>query len=487
MYTSGSTGAPKGVSITHANVTSLAMDPVWADEKYERMLMHSPHSFDALTLELWTQLLHGGTVVIAPPGELDGDVLDELVKTSGVTVAWLTAGLFHAMADQDPGRFAAMRTVLTGGDVVSGAIVDRVHAHCPGLVVVNGYGPTESTVFTTLYPTSDASPRAGGGVVPIGPPIANRSVYVLDDVLSVVPAGVAGELYVTGDGLARGYLARAGLTASRFVACPFSAGERMYRTGDVVRWRRDGMLEFVGRADDQVKLRGYRIELGEIEAALARAPGAGRVAVIVREDRPGDKRLVAYVVPAEGQQADPAVLRDAVAQVLPDFMLPSAFVLLDSLPLTERGKLDRRALPPPDYSSAAAYVPPQTELEQIMAGIWADVLGVDRVGRSDDFFDLGGHSLLAVQVKARIRAALELDVPIRAIFTHTGLAGLAAAVEELLFAEIDQMSDEQAASLLDAPEQDEHAKPGKRPAPDRQPPDAGVAGQRSQPGPAESG
>jgi hypothetical protein len=318
-------------------------------------------------------------------------------------------------------------------------------------------------------------------VPPIGRPLDRTRVFVLDDWLQPVPAGVPGELYLAGAGLARGYLDRGTLTAERFVACPFgSSGERMYRTGDVVRWRKDGMLEFVGRADDQVKLRGYRIELGEIEAVLARAPGAGRVAVIMREDRPGDKRLVAYVVPAEGQQADAATLRAAAARVLPDFMVPSAFVLLASLPLTERGKLDRRALPPPEYGGGE-YEPPQTELEQIMAGIWADVLGVERVGRTDDFFELGGHSLLAVQVKARIRAALELDVPIRLIFTATELAAMASAVEELLLAEIDEMTDEQAQSLLATDGQD------RREAPDRQPPAPGAAGQDGQPDAAGSG
>lgn len=299
MFTSGSTGLPKGVAATHGNIADLAQDRWWSSGCAERVLLHSPHAWDALTLELWVALLCGGSVVVAPAGDTSVEALGALITGHGVTGLWLTAGLFAVLAEEQPDCFRGVRQVWTGGDAVPPAAVRRVLEHCPHIEVVNGYGPTETTVFTTRNPVGADDARRLAGVVPIGRPLDNMRVYVLDAALHPVPDGVPGELYVAGSGLARGYWARPDLTAERFVPCPFGApGERMYRTGDLVRWNTDGLLEFVGRADDQVKVRGFRIELAEIEAALTAHPDVRAGAVIVREDQPGDKRLTGYVVAA---------------------------------------------------------------------------------------------------------------------------------------------------------------------------------------------
>ena len=298
-YTSGSTGVPKGVAVRHRDVVALAADRRFRGGAHGRVLLHSPLAFDASTYELWVPLLNGGTVVVAPDGDVDADVLRRVVTEYRLTGVWLTSGLFRVVAQESPGCLAGVREVWTGGDVVPAGAVRRVLAACPGLTVVDGYGPTETTTFATSYPMPDL--ESVPDVVPIGRPLDNMRVYVLDAELRPVPVGVRGELYVAGAGLARGYLGRPGLTAGRFVACPFGGpGERMYATGDLVRWAGDGQLEFTGRIDEQVKVRGFRIELGEIETVLAACPGVADVAVMAREDQPGRKRLAAYVVPAAG-------------------------------------------------------------------------------------------------------------------------------------------------------------------------------------------
>ncbi|MYR90003.1 amino acid adenylation domain-containing protein [Streptomyces sp. SID685] len=295
MYTSGSSGAPKGIAVTHHNVAGLALDRRWRGGAHERVLLHSPHAFDASTFELWVPLLSGGRVVVSPPGNLDAAALAGLVSERRLTSMWLTAGLFSAVVDQDPRCLAGLRELWVGGDVVSPDAVARVGAACPGLTVTDGYGPTETTVFATAYEVPPARTLAE---VPIGRPMDNMRAYVLDDGLRPVPPGVVGELYVAGAGLARGYLGRAGLTAERFVACPFGVpGVRMYRTGDRVAWSTSGDLVFRGRTDAQVKVRGFRIEPAEVEAALSEHPAVARAVVVAREDQAGDQRLVAYVVP----------------------------------------------------------------------------------------------------------------------------------------------------------------------------------------------
>uniref|UniRef100_UPI0035716AB7 amino acid adenylation domain-containing protein n=1 Tax=Wenjunlia tyrosinilytica TaxID=1544741 RepID=UPI0035716AB7 len=394
MFTSGSSGCAKGVVVRHRDVVSLVFGRCFGGGGHERVLLHSPVAFDASTYELWVPLLRGGTVVVAPAGVVDAGVLRRVVSGFGVSGLWLTAGLFRLLAQDDPGCLAGVREVWTGGDVVSAGAVRAVLGACGGLRVVDGYGPTETTTFATCFVMGDV----GGvpDVVPIGRPLDNVRVYVLDGGLGVVAPGVVGELFVAGEGVARGYWGRAGLTAERFVADPFGpGGSRMYRTGDVVRWRGDGVLEFVGRVDDQVKVRGFRIEPAEVESVLGACAGVAECVVVAREDQPGVKRLVGYVVAAEGVAPDVSVLRSYVAEVLPDYMVPAAFVVLDRLPLSVNGKVDRRALPAPDFSRACGgFVPARTDSERIVAGIWADVLGLERVGVEDNFFELGGDSIL---------------------------------------------------------------------------------------------
>ncbi|HKH46438.1 MAG TPA: amino acid adenylation domain-containing protein, partial [Thermoanaerobaculia bacterium] len=430
MYTSGSTGKPKGVAVTHRNVVRLVRGAEYADLGPDQTwLQAAPVSFDASTLEIWAPLLNGGRVVLYPGRIGSLDDLARVVETHGVTSAWLTAGLFHEMVDRCLDGLRPLTQLLAGGDVISPEHARRVLERHPGLTLINGYGPTEGTTFTCCHRLT-APPRAGESV-PIGRPIANARVYVLDGGLDPVPVGVEGELYAGGEGLARGYLGRPDLTAERFVPDPFGpAGERLYRTGDRVRRRADGALEFRGRVDHQVKLRGFRIELGEIEAALAALPGVRETVVLAREDRSGDRRLVAYVT---GEVTADA-LRTALRERLPDYMVPAAFVILEALPLTPNGKVDRKALlsqkaAPEQPGSEEGFLAPRTPVEEILAGIWAGLLGVERVGADSDFFELGGHSLLATRVTSRLREAFGVEMPLHDLFEAPRLADLAARVE----------------------------------------------------------
>ncbi|AHH97300.1 non-ribosomal peptide synthetase [Kutzneria albida] len=411
MFTSGSTGVPKGVGVRQCDVVGLALDSGF--ERCGVVLLHSAVAFDASTFELWVPLLGGGRVVVAPLGGVDAGVVRWAVGC-GVSGLWLTAGLFRLLAQESPGCFAGLSWVWTGGDVVPAAAVRRVLAVNPGLTVVDGYGPTETTTFATSFAMSTVEDVPD--VVPIGRPLDNMRVYVLDDDLRPVAPGIAGELFIAGNGVSRGYIGRPGLTAERFIACPF--GGRMYRTGDVVRWLPTGVVEFVGRVDDQVKIRGFRIELGEVEVALAAHPEVVEAVVVVNEEG-GRKRLVAYVVTTGS-----ADLREWLKHRLPDYMVPAAFVALDALPLSSNGKLDRRALPVPEWESAAGFVAPRTEAERVLAEIWAEVLGVSRVGVEDNFFELGGDSILSIQVVSRARQA-GLNLTPRDLFAHQTVADLA--------------------------------------------------------------
>ncbi|MGK4585533.1 amino acid adenylation domain-containing protein [Kitasatospora sp. HPMI-4] len=425
MYTSGSTGRPKGVAVTHRDVAQLARDGRFAGGAHERVLLHSSYAFDASTYELWVPLLSGGQVVVAPAEARTPAELERVLLRHRVTALWVTAGLFALIAEERPAAFRGVREVLAGGDVVSPVAVARVLAACPGTRVVIGYGPTETTTFATC---ADLDPdRVGAGALPIGRPLDNTRVRILDAALRPVAPGVTGELYIAGAGLARGYLGRPALTAERFVADPYGpAGARMYRTGDLARWSADGEVLFAGRADQQVKLRGFRIELGEVEAALTAHPSVGRATVTVREDRPGDRRLVGYLVPAEGEAPDPELLRKRLGERLPEYLVPSALVLLDSLPLTPNGKVDRRALPAPEAGPRTAGRAPATELERRLCELFAEVLGLAEIGVEDDFFALGGHSLLATRLVGRLRGVLGREVSVRDLFeapTAESLAG----------------------------------------------------------------
>ncbi|MFK4184133.1 amino acid adenylation domain-containing protein [Streptomyces sparsogenes] len=419
IYTSGSTGRPKGVVVPHANVAVLAAqgEPFGVREG-TRVLQFASFSFDAAAWEVCTSLLAGAVLVLA--GERDrapGEPLAALIAEAGIDVVCLPPTVLSAWPEELP--MPEGITVITAGEACPPELVERWSA---GRRMINAYGPTETTVCATV-----SEPLAGAVKPPVGRPLAGTRVRVLDAALRPVPPGVTGELYVSGAGLARGYLGRARLTAERFVADPYGEpGARMYRTGDLVRWLPDGTLDYVGRSDDQVKLRGFRIEPGEIESALLADPGVAQAAVVVRSDRPGEKRLVGYVVPAGEEAPDAALLRERLAGRLPDYMVPAAFVTLDALPLTGNGKLDRKALPAPDFTARATGRAPVTAREETLCQVFADVLGLERVGADDSFFDLGGDSIVSIQLVGRARKA-GLLITAQDVFTHRTPAALAAA------------------------------------------------------------
>ncbi|MFE9686821.1 amino acid adenylation domain-containing protein [Streptomyces sp. NPDC006285] len=423
MYTSGSTGVPKGAAVTHGNVLALALDHRWDAPAYRRMLLQSPHTFDAVTFELWVPLLAGGTVVVAPVGVPDPATLARTLTEEAVTGLWLTAGLFRVVAEEDPGMLAGLDVVWAGGDVVPPEAVRRVMDACPGIRVANGYGPTETTTFAASYEVPRPYDRQG--TLPIGRAMDGTRLYVLDARLRLVPPGVPGELHIAGTGLARGYLGQPSLTAERFVADPFGApGTRMYRTGDVVRRTADGQTEYLGRADQQVKVRGFRIEPGEIESVLMAHRSVAQAAVVVREDRPGDKQLVAYLVPGAHRAADAGELRRHATDALPEYMVPSVFVLLDALPFTANGKLDRRALPAPECDARTGRAARSAQ-EALLCGLFAEITGVPEVTAESDFFSLGGDSIGAIRLASRARRA-GLELTPRELFQHRTPAGLAA-------------------------------------------------------------
>ncbi|MDF6018169.1 non-ribosomal peptide synthetase [Streptomyces sp. JH34] len=428
MFTSGSTGLPKGVGVTHADVAALASDRTWGDGVADAVLMHSAYVFDASTFEIWAPLLNGGRVVVAPEGALQPAVLRDLVAREGVTAAFLTTALFNVVAETDPGALGLLRLVASGGEAAVPGLLQSLAAAHPGTAFLNVYGPTETTTFATRH---RVHPGAPDGAPPIGRPLDGTRAHVLDAALRPVPPGAEGELYVAGAGVARGYLGCPGPTATRFVADPFSGtGERMYRTGDLVRRDPDGTLHYVARSDQQIKLRGHRIEPAEIEAVLRSDDSVRAACVLVREDLPGDRTLTAYVVPAPGHTPDPGLLASYVGRRLPAYMVPATIQCLDALPLTANGKLDRSALPAPATAPATGNRPPRTAHEEILAGLFADVLGVARVGIDDNFFALGGHSLLATRLVGRVRTALDTETEIRTLFENPTVATLATALRD---------------------------------------------------------
>ncbi|MFF1448588.1 amino acid adenylation domain-containing protein [Streptomyces sp. NPDC058274] len=427
MFTSGSTGVPKGVAVTHRNVADLASQTMYANGHHTRVLFHSPMAFDASTYEMWVPWLNGGTLVVAPAGHLDTAAYEHLLAEHRITSLWLTAGLFRLIAEEAPAAFTGVREVWAGGDVVPPEAVRRVMDHCPDTTVVNGYGPTETTTFAATHHIR--RPYDYPGTIPIGEPLDNHRLYVLDDHLGLVAPGTPGELYIAGTGLAQGYLDRPGMTADRFVADPYGTpGTRMYRTGDLVRWNHEGSLEYLGRADQQVKVRGFRIELGEIETALAAHESVAQATVIVREDRPGDKRLVAYLVAADGQRLDTKGLQRELSGSLPEYMVPSAFVVLDAIPLTVNGKVDRRALPAPQAGHDTGGRAPRTPVEEVLCGLFAEILGLPSVTIDDHFFHRGGHSLLATRLISRVRQAFGVQITVKDLFQGPTVASLAEFV-----------------------------------------------------------
>ena len=436
IYTSGSTGRPKGVAVPHQAILRLVLGARHLTlSPGDRLAFNATTSFDAATFEIWGALLLGATLVVIPRDLLlSPHDLAAVLRREQVTVLHLTTSVFNNAAREAPEIFPPLRCALFGGEAADAGAVARVVEGGPPRRLLHMYGPTESTTFATWHEVTGPAPVT----VPIGRPLANTTAYVLEPAGTPAAPGQSGELFLGGDGLAWGYLNRPDLTAERFVPDPLGApGTRLYRTGDLVRLRADGTLEFQGRIDEQVKIRGVRIEPGEVEATLARHPGMAACAVVAREDLPGERRLVGYVVldptdPTDRSDgSDPkAALAAWLRERLPDSMVPSAWVFLDALPLTPHGKLDRRALPAPEAARGVdrEYVAPSDPVEEKLAAIWAEVLGADRVGVHDDFFALGGHSLLATQVVSRIRRTLRADLPLRRLFEQPTVAALARAV-----------------------------------------------------------
>ena len=432
IYTSGSTGTPKGSMIPHRAVNRLVCNTDFVQlEATDRVAQASNVSFDAATFEIWGALLNGGCVVgIERDVTLSPPQFAAALRERRVTTLFLTTALFNQMAREAPGAFRTLRHVLFGGEMCDPSCVQMVLEHKPPERLLHVYGPTENTTFTTWHLVHEVPETAV--TVPIGKPIANTTVYILDEHLRTVPIGVPGELYTGGDGLARGYWEQDELTAEKFVADPFrdDAEARLYRTGDVCRWLKEGTIEFMGRRDNQVKIRGFRVELGEVEMALNAHPSVSQSVAMVRQDELSEKRLVAYVVANEGD-ADGGNLRTYLAGKLPFYMIPSAFVSLEGLPLNRNGKVDRNALPAPDSTSlglSTDFVPPRNPTEERLVAIWREVLSLEQVGTKHDFFELGGHSLLATQVTSRIRLEFDVDLPLRRLFEQPTVAGLAGSI-----------------------------------------------------------
>jgi amino acid adenylation domain-containing protein len=429
IYTSGSTGKPKGVEIEHHALMNFlaAMQRQPGFHSNDRLLAVTTLSFDIAGLELWLPLTTGGEAILAPRSAAsNGVALRGLLESSQATVMQATPVSWRLLLESGWNDGRGLK-ILCGGEALPRELALRLLE--TGAEVWNLYGPTETTIWSTVQHVQDAA----AATVAIGKPIANTTVYVVDENMHLVPRGVAGELVIGGGGLARGYLKRPELTTERFVQSPFRAGQRLYRTGDQARWRSDGTLEYLGRGDTQAKVRGYRIELGEIEGVLEQQPGVQQAVVIVREDAPGDQRLTAYIVPRSGVPLEVRELREVLSTKLPEYMVPPAYVMLDAFPLTPNKKVDRKALPAPQGSAgvvpAAEYQPPGNETERRIADIWRELLRVERVGVTDNFFDLGGHSLLVVQLQSRLAESLQLQVTLVELFQYPTVGALAKWVQ----------------------------------------------------------
>jgi amino acid adenylation domain-containing protein len=427
MYTSGSTGQPKGVMVSHRAVVRLVKNTNYIDLSEQQVfLQFSPISFDASTLEIWGALLNGGCLAVMPPEKQSLSDLGTAIRQYGVTTLWLTAGLFNVMVEQRVEDLRPLRQLVAGGDALSPAHVRKALKNLPGCRLINGYGPTEGTTFSCCHTIS--AEDAEGSSIPIGRPIANTQVYLLDSENQLVPPGDVGELCIGGDGLARGYLNQPELTAAKFVRHPFrdEPETRIYKTGDLARYRPDGTIEFLGRSDNQVKISGYRIEPGEIESVVMQHPSVRSTVVVPRQDAPGEKKLIAYVV-AEERGCSFAELRAYLQQKLPAYMMPSAFVLMDALPLSPNGKVDRAALPTPQamHHEPARARSAQSEMEQKIESVWLKVLALQQVGPDDNFFDVGGDSLQLLAVHAEIQKTIESEFPLTDLFEYSTIRTLA--------------------------------------------------------------
>jgi len=458
VYTSGSTGRPKGISVPHRAVLRMAADPGWRCGPGDRVAQVTSASFDPMAYEVWGALAAGAAVVVIDRDTmLDARAFATALRERGVTAMFLSTGLFNEVARQVPEAFNTLRYVIVGGEAVDAqAIRSVLAAGCPR--VINGYGPAEATVYAATHSVTRADEIAADAAsIPIGKPVVGTVARVLDARMRPVPVGAAGELYLGGPALAHGYVGQPELTAQRFVPDSFSsdADARLYRTGDGARWTEGGVLEYLGRLDDQVKVRGYRVEPGEIVAVLRAHPSVAAAVVAARPDASGAQRLVAWVVPSPESGVDVDALRAHLAARLPEWMVPGAWVVMDALPLTANGKVDRAALPDADgLGTEVEHVEPRTDTERELAAVWREVLKAQRVGAHDTFFALGGHSLLAMQLAARIHAGMGVELPLRTLFDNPRLADMAARVDDArdaelaaLLAEVEGMSDEEARAL----------------------------------------
>ncbi|MCP4277204.1 MAG: amino acid adenylation domain-containing protein [Gammaproteobacteria bacterium] len=431
IYTSGSTGQPKGTLIEHRSVLRLVLNTNYNDFSTQPSIaMLAPISFDASTYELWGSLLNGGQCIIFPERIPDIDSLGSFLATHQVDSMWLTSTFFNTVIDMAPEILRHVPQILTGGEALSLAHIDKATLHLPDTQLINGYGPTESTTFTCTFGIPKKLP-ADWPSVPIGRPIANTTVFILDGQLQPVPVGVVGELHIGGDGLSRGYLNQPDLTNERFIADPFSneVGARLYKTGDLVRHLPDGNIEFVGRKDSQIKLRGFRIELGEIEACLREHVTVSNTAVVLHESVDGDKRLIGYVVAEETAKLAVQELEKFVGEHLPKYMIPSLFVEVEKIPLTVNGKVDEKALPAPEWQPQEGYESPRNTIEEALCNLWADTLGLKQVGIHDDFFALGGHSLLIMKLIRQIELATGKQITIADIFENPTISEFGALLE----------------------------------------------------------
>ena len=462
IYTSGSTGTPKGTEIPHrsfigfmfgVNYIKLGADNIW--------LQHSSISWDALTLELWTPLLYGGRCVLYPDNITTPENLSKIIKEEGVNILWLTCALFNLIIDTMPEALLEVKQLIIGGESLSVSHVRRALNLLPQTQIINGYGPSECTVFTACYVIPKQLDQNVNSI-PIGKPIGDRRVYLFDQNLQRVPIAVPGEVYIGGKSVARGYLNQPILTHEKFIDNPFVDGDTLYKTGDLVRRLSDENLEFLGRIDNQVKIRGFRIELGEIETVLTNYSEIREAIVTIREDQPGDKSLVAYIVP-HNHQLTTRDLRNFLSQKLPNYMIPNAFVFLDKFPLTPNGKINRLGLPAPNISQqnlGIEFVAPRTSTERELVTIWTEVLQLTKVGIYDNFFELGGHSLLATQLISRLKETFEIEFPFRYLFENPTISQLAEKVvnqqielaegDEFaqILGEIDELSEDEVAQQL---------------------------------------